>query len=122
MMPIGSSSSTIGRLVIPASQATILPRYARATCRRANVLQFLNDPAASLRHVQRRVEPTRWLDRGEPRTLRATGASPPLDLPPLVQRLECLRGEGNDFAVLGSRRQNHMPASRGRPHLQVADQ
>src|SRR6266566_3971655 len=116
MMPIGSSSSTIGRVVMPASQATILPRYHRATCRHANGLHLLIDAAESLGHVQRRVEPTRWLDRSEPRTFRA--ARPPaLDLPALIQGLERLGSERNDFAVLGRGRENHMHPSRGRPHL-----
>src|SRR5207245_5022769 len=104
MMPIGSSSSTIGRLVMPASQATILPRYARATCRRANVLQLLIDLAESLRHVQRRVVLTRRLDRGEARALGATAA---LDLPTAIEALQRLGCQGVTSRVSpggGSRR------------------
>src|ERR1041384_5041379 len=122
MMPSGSSSSTSGRLVMPACKARVLPQLARPKVHEFNGLGLRKKTTAFLRHVQRRlsrVSLTRGLDRGEARALRLPAA---LHLPAPIQRLQRLGRERDDAAARGFGREYHVDAARWRADLQVRDE
>src|ERR1041384_7624451 len=119
MIPSGSSSSTSGRLVMPACKARVLPQLARPKVHEFNGLGLRKRTTALLRHVQHRlsrVSLTRGLDSGEARALRLPAA---LHLPTAIQRLQRLGRERDDAAARGLGREYHVDAAGWRADLQV---
>src|SRR5213592_4555684 len=124
MMPIGSSSSTRGKVVMPPCEASFLPQDDHRKCREIRRLAGRARAQSSIRHVQgglRRVELTRRLDRRESSAVRAA-ACLTLDLPAAIQSLQHLRAEGDDFAGFRGRWEDHVHATRRRPDLKICDQ